>query len=189
MKRLICMAVAGMCLIPMTARAQEQSANPVTGVVKEILDRNTLWIVEAAKAMPAEKYGFQPTPAQWTFGQIVAHVVGANYLVCSIMTDVPRPSDMPRVTETDPKDKLVPALQASFDFCARALPNLNDSKMGDTVTFFDRNRVSRARAAIEVVIDLTDHYAQMAMYMRLNGMLPPSANQPFGGFGARPSGS
>jgi hypothetical protein len=188
MKRLMCVAVALACSIPITAHAQEQRANPVTGVVKEILDRNTRWMVEAAQAMPAEKYGFRPTPGQWIFGEIVSHVVFANYLVCSIMTDIPAPADMPRVTETDPKDKLVPALQASFDFCARVFPNLNDAKMGDTVTFFDRNRVARARAAIEVVIDLTDHYAQMAMYLRLNGILPPSANQPFGGFGARPSG-
>ena len=187
MNALICVTAAVMCLIPTIVHAQEQRANPVTGVVKEILDRNSRWMVDAANAMPAEKYGFRPTPGQWIFGEIVSHVVFANYLVCSMMTDIPAPADMPRVTETDPKDKLVPALQASFDFCLRVLPTLNDSKMGDTVTFFDRNRVARARAVIEVVIDLTDHYAQMAMYLRLNGILPPSASQPFGGFGARPT--
>ena len=75
-------------------------------------------------------------------------------------------------------------LQASFDFCARAIPNLNDSKMGDIVQYFDqpfvRAKVSRARLAIEVVIDLTDHYSQMASYLRLNGILPPSATVQIG---------
>lgn len=186
MKRLICMTVAAMCLISMTARGQEQRpANPVTDVVKELLDRYQPWMVQAAQNMPADKYSFQPTPAQWTFGQIVAHVVGANFGVCSMMSDVPRPADAPPVTPTDPKEKLVPALEASFAFCQRAVQNVTDAKMGDVVTFFDRNRVARARAAIEVVIDLTDHYAQMAMYSRRNGILPPSAGQPFSGFGAR----
>jgi hypothetical protein len=67
------------------------------------------------------------------------------------------------------------ALKASFDFCGPILDSLQDSKLGDTVTFFHGTQVPRARALLELTADLPDHYSQMASYLRLNGMLPPSA--------------
>ena len=77
--------------------------------------------------------------------------------------------------DADPKDKLVPAVKESPDFCSRALASLQDSKLGDTVKFFGGRPATRARALIELTDDLEDHYSQLASYMRLNGMLPPSA--------------
>lgn len=47
--------------------------------------------------------------------------------------------------------------------------------MGDTITFVGGREAPRARAELERVADLADHYSQMASYLRLNGMLPPSA--------------
>ena len=46
--------------------------------------------------------------------------------------------------------------------------------MGDTITFFGGQKKPRSRAVIELVSDLIDHYSQLASYLRLNGMLPPS---------------
>jgi len=175
MRRLVCMAVAGICMVaPIAARAQDSAANPVTAVVKELYDRQSKYIVDAAKEMPGDKYGYHPTPDQWTFGKIIAHVAGADFAVCSMISDLSAPKDF-KVAETDPKDTLVAALQASFDFCSQALPKLQDSKMGDPITFFGGRKTTRARAVLELVADLADHYSQMASYLRLNGMLPPSA--------------
>jgi len=165
---LICMGA------PIATRAQGSVANPVTASVQEIYDRQSKRIAAAVEEMPADKYGYSPTPEQWTFGKIVAHIAQADYAVCSMISDNPVPKDF-KVSETDPKDKLVPAVQASFDFCSQALMTLQDSKMGDTITFFGGRKTTRARAAVELAIDLTDHYTQLAGYLRLNGMLPPSA--------------
>jgi len=79
-----------------------------------------------------------------------------------------------KVSDADPKDKLVPAVKASLDFCSQALASLQDSKLGDTVKFFGGRQVPRARALIELTDDLEDHYSQLASYLRMNGMVPPS---------------
>ena len=165
---LICIAA------PLAAHAQAPVANPVAAGVQELFNRQSKFIIGAVDEMPADKFGYHPTPEQWTFGKIVSHVTQANFYVCSMISDTPMPTDV-KVTETDPKDKLQPALQASFDFCSKAVTALQDSKLGDTITFFGGRKTPRARAVLELVADLADHYTQMAGYLRLNGILPPSA--------------
>jgi len=173
MKRLVWMSL--ICIAaPLAARAQAPPANPVAAGVQEMFNRQSKFITAAVDEMPADKFGYRPTPDQWTFGKIVAHVTQANYFVCSMISDNPMPKDL-KVSVTDPKDKLQPALQSSFDFCSQAVTNLQDSKLGDTITFFGGRKTPRARAVLELVADLADHYSQMASYLRLNGMLPPSA--------------
>jgi hypothetical protein len=91
-----------------------------------------------------------------------------------MLSDKPAPEG-PAVTETSPKDLLVAALNASFDFCGKTLDGLQDAKLGDTITYFGGVKKPRARALVELTDDLEDHYSQMAGYLRLNGILPPSA--------------
>jgi uncharacterized damage-inducible protein DinB len=171
-------SVAGICLVLATvARAQETTANPVTASAKEIFDRQAGRILASANEMPGDKYSYHPTPEQWTFGKIISHVAQSDFAVCAMISDNPAPQDF-KVTETDPKEKLVPAVKASFDFCTQALAKLQDSQMGDPITFFGGRKTPRSRAVIELVSDLVDHYSQLASYLRLNGMLPPSAQPP-----------
>jgi len=173
MKRLIWLSL--ICLAaPIAARAQGTVANPVATSVQEMFNRQSKLIVAAVDEMPADKFGYHPTPEQMTFGKIVSHVAGVNYFVCSMISGTPAPKDV-KVSETDPKDKLQTALQSSFDFCSQAVSTLQDSKLGDTITFFGGRKAPRARAVLELVADLSDHYSQMAGYLRLNGLLPPSA--------------
>jgi hypothetical protein len=168
------------CLIlAAAARAQESSSNPVTASAKEIFDRQSARIAASADQMPGEKYGYHPTPEQWTFGKIIAHVSQSDFAVCAMISGTPAPQDF-KVADTDPKEKLVPAVKASFDFCSLALTKLQDSQMGDPITFFGGRKTTKARAVIELVSDLVDHYSQLASYLRLNGMLPPSAQPPKG---------
>ena len=77
-----------------------------------------------------------------------------------------------------PKDSLVTKLKASFAFCESAFAQLNDTNLADpvTLTFGNNSRqVSRATMVLGHALDLADHYSQIANYMRLNNMLPPSA--------------
>jgi hypothetical protein len=77
--------------------------------------------------------------------------------------------------ETDGKDKLVAGLKASFDFCTTALAKVDDSKLGDEVELFGGRKGPRAFALIALTNDWADHYSSAAMYLRLNGRLPPTA--------------
>jgi hypothetical protein len=77
-----------------------------------------------------------------------------------------------------PKDTLVAQLKQSFEFCQRAFAQLTDASIGEqtSMTFRGQTRdVARASMVLGHALDLGDHYSQIANYMRLNGMLPPTA--------------
>jgi hypothetical protein len=77
--------------------------------------------------------------------------------------------------ETDAKDKLLAAVKASYAFCSDALGKMDDSKLGDTVELFGGRQFPRAMAALGLASGWADHYGAAAMYLRMNGILPPSA--------------
>jgi hypothetical protein len=103
----------------------------------------------------------------------VVHIIESNNGGCARLADVPAPK-VEEFKETDPKDKLLAAARASFDFCSSALGNMDDSKLGDTVDF-GRLQGPRVMAAFFLTGGWADHYGAAAMYLRLNGILPPSA--------------
>jgi hypothetical protein len=156
-----------------TAFAQDNK-NPVTSVVKEILPRQQKNLVAAAEEMPVDKFGFKPTPEQMTFGNLVLHIIQSNSYLCAKIGEVPE-AKASGLKGTDGKDRLVAALRASFDFCSAALGKVDDSKLGDTVELFGGREGPRAFALIALTNDWADHYSAAAMYLRLNGLLPPTA--------------
>ena len=77
-----------------------------------------------------------------------------------------------------PKDTLVAKLKASFKFCEDAIAQVDDAKLAEpiTMTFGGQSRqTARANMVLGHALDLADHYSQLANYMRLNNMLPPTA--------------
>jgi hypothetical protein len=95
---------------------------------------------------------------------------------CEILkTDVPAPK-VEEIKESDSKDKLLAAAKASFDFCHEALGKMDDSKLGDSVELHGGHQFPRAMGALGLASGWADHYAAAAMYLRLNGILPPSAH-------------
>ena len=166
--------LALMAAVP--AYAQENSApvaNPVSTTVKNQLTRFSKNMVAAAESMPAEKYNFKPTPEMNSFGHLVIHIVQSNNLLCSKISGVAAPES--KLADTDGKDKLVAGLKASFDFCSTALANVDDSKLGESMMLFGNRPASRAAALIGLSDGWNDHYGAQAIYLRLNGILPPSA--------------
>ena len=77
-----------------------------------------------------------------------------------------------------PKDTLVARLKASFVFCDNALDKVDDTKLAEAIPVGPQapgRTIVRARYMLGYVTDLADHWSQIANYMRLNGMIPPSA--------------
>ena len=159
-----------------TAVLWAQEKNPVTSVVREIAPRQQKNLVAAVEEMPADKFGYKPTPPQMTFGHLVAHMIEANYYTCAKASDMAPPKQQ-ELKETDGKDKLLAGLQSSFDFCNAALEKVNDSKLGDTIEAWGGRKAPRAWALFAMTNDWADHYSAAAMYLRLNGLLPPTAKK------------
>jgi len=147
--------------------------NPVSGAVKNQLPRFSKIMVAAAEAMPADKYGFKPTPEMNSFGHVVLHVAQSNNALCSMVSGTARPEV--KIADTDGKDQLVATLKASFDYCASALEKVDDSKLGDQLMGYGNRPTSRAATLIHLSEDWYDHYGAQAIYLRLNGILPPTA--------------
>jgi hypothetical protein len=157
------------------ALTSAQSSTPVADDFRHILARAEKNLVASAEEMPAEKYGYKPTAPQMTFGEVVLHVAGDNDAVCPPIGDVRAP-DRPKLTPTDGKDKLIERLRESFAVCDQVAARLDDSRLGGVVSLFGRQD-TRAAALSERIDDWADHYSQMSIYLRLNGLLPPTAQR------------
>jgi hypothetical protein len=174
---------------PIGLAAQQPSAttlpaNPVTAAFKTriaALHRN---IAQAFDSIPESKFAYKPTPAQLSIGYIAQHIAEDDYFFCNnfgAMKGTRAAEDTATadsVKATWPKDKLVSRLKESFAFCEQAINQVDDAKLADpiTMTFRGNSRtVVRAGMLIGHVQDLADHYSQLANYMRLNNILPPTA--------------
>jgi uncharacterized damage-inducible protein DinB len=162
---------AALTIAPAALRAQ---GNPVVGAVRQTVARQGQNLTAGAQEMPAGKFNYAPTPAQMTFGHLILHIAQSNGLFCSRLSGEKAPSTG-NLTEHSPKDQLIAAMKASFSFCDDALGKLNDSDLSAHVQMFGGRSMPKAGALIALTNDLADHYAQEAIYLRLNGQLPPTA--------------
>src|ERR1700686_5654820 len=93
-------------LVVVAVNAQESSApvaNPVSTTVKSQLARFGKNMVAAAEAMPADKYGFKPTPEMNTFGHVVMHIAQSNNILCAKISGTAAPDV--KMTDADGKNK------------------------------------------------------------------------------------
>jgi hypothetical protein len=165
-------AFATLCL---TTTAAAQGA-PLADAFREMTGRQAKNLVAAAEEMPAAKYGYKPTPAQMSFGAVIAHLSGGNDFFCSKLsgTEAPKRKDLAKDAG---KDALVGRLKETFEFCDTALAKLDDSKLAEELPFFGERKISRGAMMLATAEDWGDHYSQLANYLRLNGMLPPTAKK------------
>jgi hypothetical protein len=175
-------------LAPFAPLAAQQPPQPsasgtvITSAIHVFGMQYGAWLMTAFDSIPASKYGFKPSPQQMSVGNVAQHLEGANYLLCSAFGGMPhamtaKDSLPDSVKAMWPKDTLVARLKASFDFCHRAMETVTDAKLVDSLPrlFGQPGKVVRARYVDIFVLDLVDHYSQIANYMRIMGMVPPSA--------------
>jgi hypothetical protein len=140
----------------------------------------------AFDSIPSDRYAYRPTPAQQSIGYIAQHLEDANYGLCERFGTTKRVTSakdaLPdTVKATWPKDTLVARLRASLAFCDAALAQMSDAGLGDRVPSEAGAAGAVAlhmRTMLAFVTDLAEHYSQLASYMRLIGMVPPSALPP-----------
>jgi DinB family protein len=162
-------------VIVLSAAAIAQDANPVVAAGRKQIMERSHHMVEAAKLMPADKYEYKATPTQMTFGHLVVHAVRATGGLCALAAGEKRTP--PDLKDTDPKDKLVAALEDAVTYCDTALPKVTDKSLGETIKTPWGAEMTRAELLFEINADQADHYSIAAMYLRLNGLLPPTAKK------------
>jgi hypothetical protein len=170
--RFLAMTIA-LSTLPCLAAAQDA---PVSQAFRDRATSASKDLMAAADEMPADKYSYKPTPAQMSFGDIVAHLVEGNDYLCGVISGAKAPARA-KVTGASSKDALVGELKDSFAFCNESLAKVDDSKLGEQLPFFGGKTRSRANIMLITIGDWADHYSQSAIYLRLNGLLPPTAKK------------
>ena len=160
-------------------------ANPVTTVLKNRtlgLQRN---VAQALDSIPESKFNYKPTPAQLTVGYIAQHLAEDNYFFCNNLGAMKATIAAEDSATADsvkakwPKAKLMTKLKESLTFCESAFAQLDDTKLSETFAApgpgGQTRQVPRANVVVGHALDLADHYSQLANYMRLNNLIPPTA--------------
>ena len=174
--------------LPASLAAQPPAAAPPANPLTTVFQGRTLALqrnlAQAFDSIPERLFSYRPTPAQLTIGYIAQHLANDNYLFCNAFGDmkatqaVEDTATADSVKATWPKERLMARLNASFTFCENAFAQLNDASLADqvTLTFRGQSRtVTRASMVLGHVVDMADHYSQIANYMRLNDLIPPTA--------------
>jgi uncharacterized damage-inducible protein DinB len=176
--------------LPLGLSAQQTPAAPAANPITTVFKARTLNfqrnLAQAFDSIPESKFGYKPTPAQLTIGYIAQHLADDNYFFCNQFgamkaTRPEKDTATPDSVKAKwPKDTLVAKLKESFAFCENAIGQVDDAKLGDEITMTyggNSRKAPRVSMVLGHVIDMADHYSQLANYMRLNGMLPPTALQ------------
>jgi uncharacterized damage-inducible protein DinB len=157
---------------------------PLTGMFRNATLGRQRNLAQAFDSIPESKFGYKPTPLQQTIGFIAQHLSNDNYIFCNAFGPKKDARSEEEKTTPDsvkatwPKAKLMTNLKASFAFCEEAFAQIDDAKlleMSEMVFGGQARPALRANAVLLHVTDMADHYSQISNYMRLNGMLPPSA--------------
>ncbi len=173
---------------PASLAAQQPSAAPPANPITTVFQGRTLSLqrnlAQAFDSIPERLFSYKPTPAQLSIGYIAQHLASDNYFFCNNFGDMKAPqaamdtATADSVKATWPKERLMANLKASFTFCENAFAQLDDAKLADQITLSFRGQsrpATRASMVLGHVVDMADHYSQIANYMRLNNILPPTA--------------
>ena len=151
-----------------------QDGNKISNFVRQALATRSKQIIAATVEMPADKFGIKPSAEDMTFAQLSLHVATTNYLYCSKIGGIAEP-ELPKISDTEPKEKFVDRVKSSFDFCTAALAKLDDSTKSEMLTFGD-TKTSRAMAILTLTGSWNDHFALQTTYLRATGRVPPTAS-------------
>lgn len=173
MSRFFFLALLGCCALP------AQGPNTLVSEAKfpwTVVRDNLL---KMAEKMPAENYGFKPTPEIESFGQRLAHIAGANLFVCQgVMGRQATPRPGPAATS---KAELIALLNQAFTACDSAFDSLSDAAAMEKINsrlggpFPPEPMRTKLATLNNMVRHSNEVYGYMCVYLRLKGIVPPSS--------------
>ena len=188
MKRSTFTALVGMAFLcaVSTAKAQQKPAGQEKPTLHSAIMDNWKFISEsfinAADAMPEEKYSFAPTSGSFTgvrtFAEQVKHVACANLAFFHEIEKLDPPPDCEKGGGPDPsrtKAEIMKYLRDSFAYSNTVIAKTDAQNMLDTVQGRYAGPNTRIGMVMVAVWHCTDHYGQMVEYLRMNGVIPPGS--------------
>jgi uncharacterized damage-inducible protein DinB len=164
--------------VPVAVLAQASAAapaNPISDSEKRMYGMLSSMVVSAAEKVPEETYSFKPTPEVRSFGQLVGHLADAQRYFCSSASGETSPGGDIEKTKTAKAD-LVAALKDAVAYCNKAYAGMTDAK-GSQMTKMMKYDFARLTVLSANTAHLYEHYGNMATYMRLKGIVPPTSEK------------
>jgi cytochrome c553 len=131
---------------------------------------------QVVEAMPEDKYDFRPTKKSSSFRDLVMRAIEDNYTNMGYVAGKSR-QESEKLVQTykniTTRAGLLDALEDSYDYGDMVLADLNDQNASDMVTGIGGERTTRVGAALQAFADTMDHYGNLVVYLRLNGIVPP----------------
>jgi uncharacterized damage-inducible protein DinB len=170
--------LCGSAAFNVSAFAQSPAAaNPVAAGVRTAWEGGKRNLTRSAELMPEKDYGFRPVETVRTFGQILAHVAGANYVFCSAAKGEASPHAEAAFEKTaTTRAQIIKVLNDSIAYCDAAYAALDDKRAGETIDLpFGMGKGARALPLMLNTGHLQEHYGNLVTYFRIKGMVPPSS--------------
>jgi hypothetical protein len=160
------------------------AANPVADMYAKQVDLVEHDLLSLAHAMPAENYEFRPTDGAFvgvrTFGEQVKHAATMIYMTAAIVLQEKSPYG-PGRNDNGPdsiqgKEQIVEYLRGSLAYARKAMASLTEKNQLDLVkTYFGPQ--PRVAVAAGVAYHSYNHYGQLVVYARMNGVVPPASRR------------
>jgi uncharacterized damage-inducible protein DinB len=145
--------------------------------VSKAWDGAKKYVQSSAELMSEENYGFKPVDTVRTYGEIIAHLAGANYIFCSAAKGEPSPhaeDEFEKSAKT--KADIQKALDGSIAYCDGVYSAMDDKSLAEVVDLpFGMGKGSRARMLLLNTGHNLEHYGNLVTYMRMKGVVPPSS--------------
>lgn len=180
MKKVLGMAVLLACSALGFGQAKD-APKTITSILDGGIKNAESEFVPAAEAMPEDKYGFAPTNGEFkgvrTFGEQVKHVAAVNYMVAAAILGEKSPVDLGG--ENGPeniksKADIVKFIKDSYAYAHKAVGTITpENATGEVALPF--GKFTRMGLGMLVTAHSFDHYGQMAVYLRMNGIVPPAS--------------
>jgi hypothetical protein len=182
MKNTLRLLIAGAMLIPAAFSADSPTITALYDGQFRMIESE---LVPLAEAMPADKYNFAPTGGEFkgvrTFGAQAKHIAAVIYITAAAAKGEKVPVDTGGESGPDSvktKAQIIAFLKDSFAYAHAAAATLNNDNIMDMVKSpFGGPDVARASVAMIPVWHSFDHYGQMVVYARMNGVIPPASKQ------------
>ena len=175
MKRMIGVAV----VLVLSAVPVFAQGNPTSDAVRKAWAGAKQNISESAEQMPEANYSFKPVDSVRTFGQILAHVAGANYVFCATAAGEKAPhgeDDFEKNATT--KADIVKALGDSVAYCDAKYNALTDASGAKMIEM--PYNMGKTAAVYPLMLNAShnaEHYGNLVTYFRIKGMVPPSSKR------------
>ena len=140
---------------------------------------NTRTLVEGLVAqVPEDKYDFRPTPEVRSFREQFTHLIGENFRFMAQAAGETAPMEMSAIEKLKGRDEIIQALKDSYDYGAKVWMGMTDQKAMEMIPGRGGQQLRWAPILVNI-IDNMNHYGNLVVYVRLNGMVPArTAGQP-----------